>query len=138
MDWYIPIAILPGVAMIIFSTSRLWISLSEEIERIERNLSLHDESLVFKKLHQLNRLNFALILQYGSAFFFVAASVIGGIIDWYQPDGGSHTSTLVIMFLGALLLSIALLFLVIYSFGAVKIRKEQFEIEDLKQQEKSK
>jgi|AntRauTorcE11898_2_1112593.scaffolds.fasta_scaffold10484_3 uncharacterized membrane protein YqhA len=130
MEWYIPITILSGVAMIIFSTSRLWISVSEEIERMERNASNYAESIIMQKINQLRRLNLALILQYASAFFFVIASVIGGITNWYQSADSSTTATLIIMFIGALLLIAALLYLVIYSTKAVQIRKEQFKIDD--------
>lgn len=128
MDWYIPFTILPGVAMIIFSTSRLWISLSEEIERMERNMENYDESIIMKKINQLKQLNIGLILQYVAAVFFVIASVIGSITNWYQPEGSSATYTLIIMIAGALLLTAGLLYLVIYSVKAVQIRMKQFEL----------
>jgi hypothetical protein len=56
MQWIIPITVLPGIALIILSTSGLVISLNEEIIQLNRERDKYGY-IIELKIVQLKRLN---------------------------------------------------------------------------------
>lgn len=120
MEWYIPITILPGVGMMILSTSNILISLNDEIRELNGEKEKY-KSITSAKIKQLKRLNYALIVQYISAFLFVTGGVIGGVIKNDKP-------TIYLVFLGVVLLATSIILLIKYSLKSLIIRQKHLTI----------
>jgi len=128
MQWYLPITVLPGIALIILSTTNLWISLSEEIERLEWTKKEEMKKIINKKIQQLSLLNISMMLEYLSAVLMVFAGIVSGGIQMIASEQTAEEWTLWLTIVSVMALSIALLILVNYSFKALAIRREQFKI----------
>ncbi len=122
-NWYVPITIIPGVGMLILSTSNLLVSLSEEIKALIDGSS-RSKKLINKKLKQLKLLNAAMVFLYLS----VAALVISGLTSGlYLSVGVNFKASIYITILGIVFTLAGLLTLIVYSFNAVNIRQDQFK-----------
>ncbi len=122
MDWYIPITILPGIGLLILSTSNQMIALSEEIRQRFKDEANEDVSL--KKVAQLKLLNQALFLLYLAAGAMVFAGFLNGIHEIMPLPMILNT---LIMLLGVISTLAALAWLIIYGRRAVNIRQSQFK-----------
>ncbi len=69
MEWLIPITIIPGVGLIILSTSNIMVSLNEEISIIVYENEKNAE-IIRDKLLQLKRLSISIVFQYIGVFLF--------------------------------------------------------------------
>jgi len=122
-NWYLPITILPGIGLLILSTSNQLIALSNEIsDRLK--LDSCDDEISNRKLRQLKLLNKGLVGLYIGAGAMVASGIISGIQNFYNF---SNTFGVIIMFIGVISIFISLGYLITYSLRAVKIRQEQFK-----------
>jgi len=120
-NWYIPITILPGIALLILSTSNILIALSNEIsERIKQQMA---PSLTQRKLRQLNLLTKGLVGLYVGAGAMVIAGIMSGIQNYIAITEDLAT---IFMLIGTISLFISIGFLITFSFRAVKIRQDQF------------
>jgi len=120
-NWYIPITILPGIALLILSTSNILIALSNEIsERIKQQMN---PALTQRKLSQLNLLTKGLVGLYIGAGSMVIAGILSGIENYISMTGDLGT---IFMLIGTSSLFISIGFLITFSFKAVKIRQDQF------------
>ncbi|AXT19125.1 hypothetical protein D7030_14125 [Flavobacteriaceae bacterium AU392] len=121
-NWYVPITILPGIGLLILSTSNLLIALSNEIaERIQ--LKKCNDSITTRKLKQLHLLNKGLVGLYVGAATLVAAGILFGIQNFYDI---SQNIGIALMLVGVLSTFISISYLIKYSVRAVKIRQDQF------------
>ncbi len=121
--WYLPITILPGIGLLILSTSNLLIALSDEIsERLK--IKVCNDQITKRKLKQLKLLNKGLVGLYIGAGSMVASGILSGLQEFYKA---SNNVGLIIMILGALSIFISITYLIIYSLRAVKIRQDQFQ-----------
>ncbi len=120
MEWYLPVTIMPGVGMIILSTSQLLITLNDEIRELNVEKTKY-KSIIKSKLHQLRNLNYSLVGQYIAAFLFVLGGIIGGI---------SKVESLIIIFVftGVICLSISIFLLIQYSFRSIAIRQKHLKL----------
>ncbi|NER14609.1 hypothetical protein GWK08_14230 [Leptobacterium flavescens] len=119
--WYIPITILPGIALLILSTSNILIALSNEIaDRIKQNI---DPLMTKRKLSQLNLLTKGLVGLYVGAGSMVIAGILAGIQNFIALTKDLAT---VSMLIGTISLFISIGFLITFSFKAVRIRQDQF------------
>lgn len=122
-NWYLPITIVPGIGLLILSTSNLMLMLSNEINTIINNKS-GDESIISRKLSQLKLLNRSMVFFYIS----VACLVSSGLITGLNTSIGSKTTiTIYISIVGIIVFLLGLISLIIYSYRAVNIRQEQFK-----------
>lgn len=122
-NWYVPITILPGIGLLILSTSNLLIALSTEIaERIK--LKKCNDVITKLKLRQLNLLNKGLVGLYLGAGSMVMSGMLSGIQNFYEI---SKNIGLIFMLIGVLSIFISIAYLIIYSLRAVKIRQNQFK-----------
>ena len=118
-SWIVPITLLPGIGLLIMSTSNLVVSLSEEIDHLEhRHLKMIP--IIELKINQLDLLNKALVGLYISAGLFT----LGGMIMGIYPE---EQFVKWLLGVGVLIVFISLVLLIIYSFRSVKIRRIQFE-----------
>lgn len=116
-NWYVPITILPGVALLILSTSNLLIALSNEIkQRISENQC---REVTLKKLRQLKLLNRGLV-----GFYVGSGCMVGaGLQDFLAY---SINLSKILMLTGTLSIFISIAFLILFSVRAVHIRQEEF------------
>jgi len=123
-NWYIPITIIPGIGLLILSTSNLMVTLSSEINILIHNDD-ENEAIINRKLIQLKLLNRAMVLFYIAISCLVVAALIGGISVQF---GVETTLTLYVIILGISILLLGLFWLIKYSYRAVSIRQDQFKI----------
>ena len=114
-NWYLPITLVPGIGLLILSTSNLMVTLSNELDGFIKEQS-KDESLLFRKLAQLKSLNRAMVLFYIS----VACLAIAGLIGGLQLSAIKNSATYISV-IGILIMILGLLSLIKYSYKAVSI-----------------
>lgn len=121
--WYLPITILPGIGLLILSTSNQLIALSNEIsERLK--MKICNDGISQRKLKQLKLLNKGLVGLYIGAGIMVASGILSGLQNFYHF---SNTLGIITMILGVLSVFISISFLIVYSLRAVKIRQDQYK-----------
>ena len=121
-EWYIPITILPGICLLILSTSNIMIDLSSELKSLIRG-SVERSKLIERKLKQLKLINRAMVLLYLSIGSFIVSALLSGLS---VGSGFNFKLNIYVLFLGIALAFLALISLVIYSFRAVKLRQDQY------------
>lgn len=117
-NWHLPITIVPGLGLLILSTSNLMVTLSNEISGMIENSN--KKSITTSKLKQLRLLNMAMVFFYVAVALLLISAVINGLYEVGKTS--LYTSVLAIVF--AL---IGLISLILYSFRAVTIRQNQFK-----------
>jgi len=120
-NWYLPITIVPGIGLLILSTSNLMITLSNELNGLIKEHTV-DESIISRKLTQLKTLNRAMVLFYIAVACLAIAGLIGGLKLSTIKNGATYISIL-----GIIIMLLGLLSLVKYSYKAVSIRQDQFK-----------
>ena len=119
MQWIVPLTVLPGIALIILSTSNLVISLNREISHLNEDKY---GQIIASKIIQLKRLNRALVLLYISVLFFLSSGILGALVD---PENTSFAS---IMIAGVVVLILAIILLIIYGFKSIYIRERHLKL----------
>ena len=119
-NWYLPITIVPGIGLLILSTSNLMITLSNEINTLIKEQT-NDNDIISRKLIQLKTLNRAMVFFYAAVACLAIAAVIGGL--QITAIKNSHTY---ISIIGIIIMLSGILSLVKYSYKAVGIRQDQF------------
>ncbi|GAA4275851.1 DUF2721 domain-containing protein [Aquimarina mytili] len=121
-NWYVPITIVPGIGLLILSTSNLLVALSTEIKSLIADTN--SEQLIERKLKQLKLLNNAMVFLYISVACFVISGLVSGL---FISTGAKFNSSIYITITGIIFALLGLIALIIYSFKAVKIRQDQFQ-----------
>ena len=121
MQWIVPLTVLPGIALIILSTSNLVISLNREISHLNEDKDKYGQ-IIASKIIQLKRLNRALVLLYISVLFFLSSGILGALVD---PENTSFAS---IMIAGVVVLILAIILLIIYGFKSIYIRERHLKL----------
>ena len=121
--WYLPITIIPGLGMLILSTVTLTLNLSSEINAlISDKCTAFQHKISQRKIKQLGLLTRAGVLLYLATGSYVLSGIFGALFN----QESYYNLTSLILYVGTIFILIALLFLIIYAFRAVKIRKDQF------------
>jgi len=120
--WYLPATIIPGIGLLILSTSNLLVNLSTEIKTLIAEDSTK-EKLIERKLRQLKLLNSAMVFLYVAVASFVISALVSGI---YKSLKINFNATIFITIAGIISALLGLIALIIYSFRAVKIRQDQY------------
>ena len=124
MEWYVPITILPGISLLILSTSNQMLSLSEEIGRLlSGDTSAFNKEIAALKIKQLERLTKSITLLYLSAANFVLSGILKALLNL---DGYEFIPNIVLV-VGVGFVLIALVLLIRYGFHAISIRKMQHQ-----------
>jgi len=76
-NWYLPITMVPGIGLLILSTSNLMVTLSNEINIMIENSK--EQSIILKKLKQLKLLNMAMVFFYIAVASLLTSAVINGV-----------------------------------------------------------
>lgn len=117
-NWYLPITIVPGLGLLVLSTSNLMITLSNEIDsKIEKT---KNSAIIHRKLAQLKLLNKAMVFFYITIALLLSSAIFKGLFNLEQV-------TFFISAFAVILALIGLFLLILYSFRAVRIRQDQFK-----------
>lgn len=122
MEWYVSIAILPGVGMLILSSSSQVVAVSDELkELLGKRCTTFQHRIAQLKIAQLGRVTRATNLLYLSAALFVLSGLIG-VFDRQEKvlDLSDY-----VLITGVVLVLIALILLIDYSFKTIRVRKLQ-------------
>ncbi|UII80652.1 DUF2721 domain-containing protein [Flagellimonas sp. CMM7] len=123
-SWYVPITIVPGIGLLLMSTSTLLGALSTEIKNLIED-HIDYEALLQRKLAQLKLVNYAMVFLYVSVACFVLSGLIAGLYE------STHTMNddvpIYFSVIGILSCLTALLLLILFSLRAVKIKQDQFK-----------
>jgi hypothetical protein len=129
MMWYLPITILPGLGMLIFSTTSQMMTISTEVGNLLSNQTTgFQHKIADMKIKQIQRLTYASTLLYFAAGAYVLSGIVGALMSNYTA--ASHVTLIV----GTITLLAALCLLVFYSFRTIKIRRLQFNHIHLEEQ----
>ena len=120
-QWYVPITILPGICLLILSTSNIMIGLSNELQQLIEGRG--QEELIERKLRQLKLINRTMVFLYLSVASFVISGLLAGI---GKSIAAQVSSSIYILILGMAFAMIALMSLILYSYRAVQIRQDQY------------
>ncbi len=124
--WYIPLTIIPGVGLLILSTTNLQNALSLEISELITQDCGKFKPIIEQKIAQLDLLNRALVALYFTAACYIIAAFLSGIAETTHVIESSYYKGMIL--LGVVSVFIALILLSTFSIRAVKIKKRRFEI----------
>lgn len=121
MEWYLPITIIPGIGVLIVSTTNQMIAVSEEIrEIITSDCTAFSKNIAALKITQLGKLTLATFFLYLSCALYVVSGIFSAFLAMhFLPD--------LFLIIGTLCLFIAIGFLIAYGFNLIQIRKKQFQ-----------
>lgn len=122
-NWIIPLTLLPGIGMMIMSTSHLSTAISQEISGLIHE-TICDTHLVEQKISQMSLLNRALVTLYLGAAAFAITGLIGGVSA--VQNLMVHDAFTVCLIIGICCLLVATIFLITFSVRAVRIKKNQY------------
>lgn len=120
MEWFAPITILPGIGLLILSTSNFTIALNTEITELCLNVEKNKE-IIDLKIIQLKRLSFAISFLYASVIAFLLSGLLKGI------ELVGNRFFVYLMILGTFFVSIAVIILFVYSIKAISIRQKHLK-----------
>lgn len=124
-SWIFPLTILPGIGLIIMSTTNWSVALGGEIERLLNNDNC-SRTIVKKKIKQLSLLNSALVALYISAAVCALGGFLGATFNYLDSSMEARTTVTIITSTGIAFLLTATVMLIIYAFRAVNIKRQQF------------
>lgn len=115
MEWYFPITIIPGIALLILSTTSLIVGLNAELTQLAEEKKRF-EIIIDQKINQLKRISFALFWLYMGIFLFLISSMGAALVEneiqWPK----------FILLVGVLSVTGAIILLLIFSIKSVRIR----------------
>jgi len=118
---HLPITIIPGIGLLILSTSNLMVTLSNELSGLIKEQS-KDDAIISQKIAQLKILNRAMVLFY----IAVACLAVSGLIGSLQFKVIENSATYISV-LGIVIMLLGLLSLIKHSYRAVSIQQDQFK-----------
>ncbi len=121
--WVIPLTLLPGIGMMIMSTTNLSTAISQEISNFIHE-PVQDTHLIERKISQMSLLNVALVALYIGTASFALTGLIGGLSTIQHLMVHESATIFLIAGIGCLLL--ATIFLITFSVRAVKIKRNQY------------
>lgn len=121
MQWYIPITIIPGIGLIIISTSNLLIALNNEITILNRKKETYHE-IISLKIQQLKRLNWAMVFLYTGILLFLISGILAAIAN---PAAMYVNLT---MLSGVFFSLIAIIYLISFGFRSIQIRQNHLKL----------
>jgi hypothetical protein len=123
MQWYIPITIIPGIGLIIMSTSNLLIALTVEVSALSQRRELFHE-IIELKISQLKRLNWAMVFLYTAILCFLLSGLLAVLINPLV------LLVRIIMIAGVTCSLVAIVYLISFGFRGVHIRQKHLFIRD--------
>lgn len=119
-NWQINISLIPSIAVILTSTNRMALGLTDEINlRLLANIEVYREILPLK-IRQLKRLSLSIVLMYISLALLVINALVGTVVMINKP----FDMTLIVIAIAIFL--IAIFIKIQFSYYAYTIRQKQF------------
>lgn len=119
--WQINISLIPSIAVILTSSNRMALGLTDEINaRLAANLNVYKEILP-SKIQQLKRLSISILLMYISLSILILNALLVGmnlISEHYDK---------LLIFISIIIFFVAVYFSTLFSWNAYFIRQKQFE-----------
>lgn len=125
-NWIFPIAILPGIALLILSAANLSNALTEELNHWLTKKHNQAEIMARRKILQLKRLHRAMITLYVGAGCFVLSALLGSHIPVISQKTANLLATASLC-IGIVVILCSFYFLIRYSIKAVHIKEEYFK-----------
>jgi len=119
------LTLLPGIGMLILSTSNQSIALANEISMLLNDKECN-VSLLLKKVSQHELINQALVVLYVCVSGFALQALLSGINDRFTAQIPQFISD-ILLFVGTGSLVLALILLTVFSARAVRIKKYQYK-----------
>ena len=121
MEWYLPMTIIPGIGLLILSTSNIMLSTNAEITHL---LSDKEKYLptIEAKLVQLKRLSVSIVFLYFGVLLFLFT----GILKVLSPS--QEAGAKVLLLLGVMAVTASILILLVHSVKAVSIRQKHLHL----------
>ncbi|MCT4602396.1 MAG: hypothetical protein N4A59_05800 [Marinifilum sp.] len=120
MEWYIPITIIPGIGLIIMSTSSNLIALNTEISQLNNEKNIYNE-IIDLKLQQLRKLSIAMVLQYLSVILFLFSGIILAV------SSSAIFLSKCLLLSGVSMATLAIIILFFYAIKSVSIRQKHLK-----------
>lgn len=124
-NWIFPIAVLPGIALLILSTANLSNALTEELNQWMDRTHPKTEKMTRLKIYQLKRLHRAMVTLYVGTGCFVLSALLGSHIPVEQNLANLMATA--VLCIGIVIVLVAFIFLIRYSIKAVHIKEIYFE-----------
>ena len=124
-EWYIPVTLLPGVGLLIMSTTNLLNAISTELSTLIREGHPNMDNIIERKIAQVRLLNLALSSLYISSASYVLAGLIGALLS-SNPSIFEQVQ-FALLLVGTLAVLIGLVLLTLFSYHSVSIKREQFK-----------
>jgi len=122
-DWIVPLTVIPGIAMLVLSTSGLSTSLGQEIDHLIHHKEC-DVKIVQRKVRQLSLLSICLVTLYLAIAFLTLAGFLGGLVT---DMANRELLQLLFLYTGIGSAVVATILLIIYSIRAVSIKRELYQ-----------
>ncbi len=135
MEWYIPVTLLPGVGLLIMSTSNLLNAISTELSVLIREWNPVMNKVIERKIDQVGLLNKSLVSLYISSASYVLAGLTGALASSGSP--AFEKLQFGLMLTGTAAVLVGLVFLTLFSYHAVSIKREQFRLRLIEKNKKS-
>ena len=126
-EWYIPVTLLPGVGLLIMSTSNLLNALCVELASLIREREDIFHGIIEKKIDQIHLLTKSLSSLYISCAAYVLAGLAGGLSSSSKSQF-VNTGQFILMLTGTLSVLVGLIWLTQFSYRAVSIKRSQFKL----------
>ena len=120
--WFLPIKFLPAIGLFILSTANMSTSLNMEIDNLMKSKDV-PKRIFLAQLRQHTRLAIAQVLLYISSFCFALAGLIG--VTLHDLEKLFHT----LLIIGVIIVIASFVFLSIFAFKSVSIRKDQHSLQ---------
>jgi len=121
MQWYIPITIIPGIGLIIMSTSNILIALNTEVSSLNRNKQVFGE-IIALKMGQMSRLNWAMVFLYSSILCFLLSGLLAVLTD---PQ---DLLIRIMLIAGVTFSLVAIIYLISFGFRSIRIRQKHLQM----------
>jgi hypothetical protein len=121
MEWYMPLTIIPGIGLIILSTSNIMLTLNSEITELE-NMECENTPIIKDKLAQLKRVSISIVFQYIGILLLLFSGIASSLFTKVELISKTLLSC------GVLSVSVSIIILLIYSMKAVTIRQRHLKL----------
>tara|TARA_B100000809_G_C14981592_1_gene474721 strand:+ start:70 stop:435 length:366 start_codon:yes stop_codon:yes gene_type:complete len=120
MKWYLPMTIIPGIGLIILSTTNSMLALNNEISQLNNQENKKIE-IIKLKLLQLKKLSISIVFQYIGVLLFLMSGVVKSIFFC------SDNIPKLFLIVGVVFVISSVFFLLVYSIKSVIIRQKHLK-----------
>ncbi|MEL6591851.1 MAG: DUF2721 domain-containing protein [Bacteroidota bacterium] len=124
-NWVFPLTILPGIGLMIASTTSWSVALTNEINQLFERIEC-DREILGRKIRQLKLINNALVSLYVSVGMCTLSGFVGSIWNASTMASDGIIAVTILVAIGIAFLLVGAGMLIVYAFRAVRIKQDQF------------